>query len=160
MLHVAASLDDVLRGNLEGCRAVFLLEGPCEVALVVILPFQQACDLVHEFRRLDTLASLIHGTLVGTLEGRITVVVEETTSREARLVAALAAHDVEDEGIARDLLVHFDFDYVTTLDRSPVRDDEATRLFCDNKSLDRLVVDGVAGLLEFEVGKHVHDASA
>ena len=42
MLHVAASLDDIFRGYLEGGWAVFLFEAPCEVALMIVLPFEHA----------------------------------------------------------------------------------------------------------------------
>ena len=38
MLHVTATLDDVLRGYLKGCRTIFLLEASCEVTLMIILP--------------------------------------------------------------------------------------------------------------------------
>jgi len=76
MLHVASSLHDVFRGNLEGCRAVFLFEAACKVALMVVLPLEHARDLVHEFGRLDALASLIHGALVTALVRRVVVVIE------------------------------------------------------------------------------------
>lgn len=40
VLHVAAALHNILRGDLEGRGAVFLLEGACEVALMVVLPLE------------------------------------------------------------------------------------------------------------------------
>ena len=70
MLHVASSLHDVLRGDLKSCWAVFLFEAACEVALMVVLPLEHARDLVHEFGRLDALASLVHGALVAAFQSR------------------------------------------------------------------------------------------
>ena len=38
VLHVAAALHDVLWGDIEGCRAVLLLEAAAEISLVIVLP--------------------------------------------------------------------------------------------------------------------------
>ena len=94
LLHVTAALDNVLGCDFEGRRAVLLLKAAREVTLVIVLPLEHARYLVHEAACLDPLPCLVHGALVGALEGRIRIVVEEAASRVARLVAALAADNV------------------------------------------------------------------
>lgn len=42
--HVAASLNDVLRLDLESGRVIDLLKVTSEVALVIVLPFDQTAD--------------------------------------------------------------------------------------------------------------------
>ena len=76
LLHVAATLNDVLRCNFEGSRAVFLLEAPGEVALVVVLPLEHAGDLIDKFGGLDPLARLVHRPLIRALQRRVRIVVE------------------------------------------------------------------------------------
>ena len=49
LLHVAPTLHNVVRRDLEGRRAVLLLKAAGEVALMVVLPFKHAADLVDEF---------------------------------------------------------------------------------------------------------------
>ena len=120
MLHVATSLHDILRGYLEGRRTIFLLEGSCEVTFVIILPLEESRDLVHKFRGLDTLTSLVHSTLVTALHRRVVLVVKEASTGVARLVGTLAADNVKDQGVTRDLLVHLNLDDVTTLDLRPI----------------------------------------
>ena len=48
VLHVAATLHNVLRQYVKGDRAVDLLEEPAEKAKVVVLPLDLAGDLVNE----------------------------------------------------------------------------------------------------------------
>ena len=45
---IAASLDDVLWLNFESSRVIDLLEVASEVSLVVVLPFDQAANLVRK----------------------------------------------------------------------------------------------------------------
>ena len=49
VLHVAAPLHYVLRLQVEGNRAVNLLEESTEKAEVIVLPLDLAGDLVHKF---------------------------------------------------------------------------------------------------------------
>ena len=67
---VATTLDDILRLNFEGCWIVDLLEVTGEVALVIILPLDQATDLVCKLGITDVATSLIHCSLVTALECR------------------------------------------------------------------------------------------
>jgi hypothetical protein len=48
VLHVAATLHDVLRQQVKGDRAIDLLEEPAEEAKVVVFPLNLAGDLVNE----------------------------------------------------------------------------------------------------------------
>ena len=45
---IAATLDDILWLYFESCRVIDLLEVTSEVALVIVLPFDQAANLVRE----------------------------------------------------------------------------------------------------------------
>lgn len=49
ILHVATSLHNVLRCDVEGSWAVLLFETAAEVALVIVLPLDNAGDLVNKF---------------------------------------------------------------------------------------------------------------
>ena len=158
VLHIAAALHDVLRGDVEGCRTVLLLEAPTEIALMVVLPLDDSVDLVHKFGGRDPLSTLIHRAHVGALARGVTVVVEEAAARVARLVPTLRAYDVENKGVTGYLLVHLDLDDVAALDLGPIGDDESTRLFEEDEALDGLVVHRVGRLLQFVVRKNVYQA--
>ena len=49
VLKVAASLHDVLMGDVESSGSISLLEATLEKSKVVVLPLDQSCDLVHKF---------------------------------------------------------------------------------------------------------------
>ena len=51
VLHVATTLDDVFRRDIEGCWTIFLLKATREVALMVVLPFNYSTNLVNKFCR-------------------------------------------------------------------------------------------------------------
>ena len=103
--HVAASLDYILWLDFKRSRIVNLLEVSGEVALVVVLPLDEATDLVGELRVADVASSLVHGALVASLERGHLHIVIETAALIAGLVLRFAADDVQDEGIAWNLLV-------------------------------------------------------
>ena len=114
--------------------------------------------MVDEFGGRDALASFVHGALVATFQRGVAVVVEEPTSRVAALVAGLAANDIQDEGVARDFLIHLDFDDVSALDAGPVRDYELAGSFGKDETLNWLAVHVVGRLFELPVGQCVHQA--
>ena len=49
VLHVAPALHNVLWRDVKGSRAILLLETTAEVASMVVLPLDDAGDLVHKF---------------------------------------------------------------------------------------------------------------
>ena len=158
MTHIAATLDYILRLDLESSRVVDLLEVAREVALMVVFPFNQAANLVSKLRVRDVAARLVHGALVASLERRGLVVVPEATSLVACLVLDLASHDVQDEGVARDFLVRFNLNYVTGLDAAPVGDLEALVALGEDEFLEGLAVDFLSRLLQFLVVEEVEAA--
>ena len=158
LLHVAPSLDNILRSDFKGSWAILLLECACEVALMIVLPLKQSWDLIDEFWGLNALASLVHRAKVASLERWVAVIVKESASSVACLLSTTAPHDVKYKGIARNLLVHLDLDNVAALNLRPIWDDEATRRFRNDKFLYRLIVDSVSRLFELWVGDHVHNA--
>lgn len=85
ILHVASALDDVFGSDIEGSWTIFLLEVTAEVALMVILPFDNAANLIHKFCRRNALPRLVHSSLIGAFERGVTVVVEKTTTGVAGL---------------------------------------------------------------------------
>ena len=92
--HVAATLDYILWLDLKGSRIIDLLEVSRKVALVVVLPLDEATDLVGELGVADIAPSLVHGALVAPLErGHLDIVVE-TAALIAGLVLGFAADDV------------------------------------------------------------------
>ena len=125
MRHITTSLHDVLRLDLECSRVVDLLEITSEVALVVVLPLDQSRDLIGEFRVGNVAPSLVHGALVTAFQSWRFLVVPETAALVAGLVVDFAAHNIEDQGVTRDLLIGLDLDDVTSLDTAPVCDLEA-----------------------------------
>ena len=96
---------------------------------MIVLPLDDARDLIDEFCRRNPLSSLVHCALVAALQRRVAVIVEQATTSVARLVARTTAHDIKDEGVARYLLVHLDLDYIAALDLTPSGDYKATRPF-------------------------------
>ena len=67
MRHIAASLHNVLWLNLKGSWIVDLLKVTCEVALMIVLPLDQARDLIGKLRVANIAASLVHRALVAAL---------------------------------------------------------------------------------------------
>ena len=65
----AAPIDNVLLLDLECSRVVNLLEITGKVAKVIVLPLDEAADLVGKLGVGHIVASLIHGALVAALEG-------------------------------------------------------------------------------------------
>jgi len=53
------------------------------------------------------------------------LVIPETATLVAGLVVDFAAHDIEDQGVARNLLIGLNLDDVTSLDATPICDLEA-----------------------------------
>ena len=70
----------------------------------------------------------------------------------------LAPNNVENERIARDLLVRLNLDDVTSLNAAPVRDLEALVSLGENKLFDRLTIDFFSGLFKFFVVQKVKAA--
>ena len=91
---VAATLHDVLRLDFKRSRIVNLLEVTGEVALMVVLPLDQAADLIRELRVTHVASSLVHGALVAALQCRSLRVVPQTTALVAGLMVELAADNV------------------------------------------------------------------
>ena len=149
--HVATTLDNVLWSDLEGSWVVNLLEITCEVALVVVFPLDQTANLVSKLRVADVAARLVHGTLVASLECRCLRVVEKTAALVASLMLHLAADDVQDESVARDLLVRLDLDDVASLYTAPITDLEALVPLGEDELFYRLTVDFLSCLLQFLV---------
>lgn len=121
MGNVTAPVDHILWLDFKRSRVVNLLEVACEVTLMVVLPLDEARDLVSELGVRDVIASLVHCSLVATLARRCPCVVPEATSLIAGLDLSLASDNVKDESIARDFLVGFYFNDVSCLDAAPVR---------------------------------------
>ena len=48
LLHIAATLNNIFRGNFESCRAVLLLKAACKMALMIVLPLKHAGNLVDK----------------------------------------------------------------------------------------------------------------
>ena len=84
--HVAASLDDILRLDFKSGRIVNLLEVTREVALMIVLPFYQATNLICEFRVAHVATSFVHGALVASFERGHLDIIPETATLVARLV--------------------------------------------------------------------------
>ena len=147
MTHVATSLDYILGLNLKGRWIINLLKITGEVALVIILPLYETTDLVSELRVTDVASSFIHGALVAELECRCFSIVEKTASLVASLVLKLAADDVENERITRDLLVLLYLDYITGLDTAPICDLEALMALRKYELLDWLLINFLSRLL-------------
>ena len=70
-----------------------------------------------------------------------------------------AADDVEDESVARNLLVALDLDDVTSLDAAPVRDLEALVALREDELFDRLAIHFFSRLFQLLVVKEVKAAS-
>ena len=70
----------------------------------------------------------------------------------------LAAHDVEDQGVAGNLLVRLDLDDVSSLDAAPVRDLETLVALGKDELLKRLAVDLFSRLLQLFVVEEVEAA--
>ena len=120
VLHVAATLHDVLGEQVKGDRAVDLLEEAREEAEVIVLPLDLAGDLVHELGVRQVAASLGQRALVTALQKRVIVVVEEATPGETCLLSVLGSEDVKDEDVSGYFLVLFDLDDVARLKTAPV----------------------------------------
>ena len=112
----------ILRLDLKSRRIVNLFEITSEVALMIVLPFDQAADIVSEFRVAHVAPCLVHRALVAALQSRCLEIVPQTAPLITCLVLDLGTHDIQDERIARYLLVRLDLDDVTRLDAAPVRD--------------------------------------
>jgi hypothetical protein len=84
--------------------------------------------------------------LVGAFEGGCLGVVPERATLVAGLVLDLASYDVENERIARDLLVRFYLDDVTGLDAAPVGDLEALVSLGEDKLLHGLAIHSLGRL--------------
>ena len=67
MRHIAASLHNILWLYLESSRIVDLLRVAREVALMIVLPLDQARDLIGKLGVADVAASLVHRALVAAL---------------------------------------------------------------------------------------------
>ena len=85
ILHVTSTLDDVFGSDVEGSRTVFLLEVTAKVALMIVLPFDDAADLINKFGRRDTLPRLVHCALIGAFQRGVAVVVKKTATGVAGL---------------------------------------------------------------------------
>ena len=70
----------------------------------------------------------------------------------------LAPHDVQDEGVARDLLIRLDLDYVTSLDTTPVGDLETLMALGEDELFHWLTIDFLGSLLQFFVVEQVETA--
>ena len=92
--HVAATLDYILWLDLKRCRIVNLLEVSRKVALVVVLPLDEATDLVGELGVADVAPSLVHRALVAPLERRHLHIIVETAALIASLVLGFTADDI------------------------------------------------------------------
>jgi len=156
--HVAPTLDDVLRLDFKRGRVVDLFEIAGEVALVIVFPLYEPRNLVGELRVRYVVSRPVHRALVAALQRRHFLVVPEAAPLVARLVFKFAAHDVEDEGVARDLLIGFDFDDVTRLDAAPVRNLEAFVPLRKDELLDRLAIHFLGGLPQLFVVQVVQTA--
>ena len=73
---ITSALDYILDLNIECGRIINLLEVACEVPLVIVLPLDEAADLVSEFRIAYIAPSLVHCALVAALLGRHFGVIE------------------------------------------------------------------------------------
>ena len=155
---VTASLDNVLRLDFEGCRVIDLLEVSSEVALVVVLPFDQTTDRICKLRVAHVAASLVHSTLIAAFESWRLKVVPETASLVTRLVVHLGADDVEDESIARNLLIRLDLYNISSLDAAPVGNLEAFVPLGKDEFFHRLTIHFLSSLLEFLVMQQVEAA--
>ena len=157
--EVAPTLKGVLCADVEGCRAVGLLEGSCEEAKVVVLPLEQARDLLHELGVGDVGAGLVAGSLVAALWCRIAEIVPQSTSHAAGLGAGLASGYVQDECVTWDLLVLLHLDDVSGLDARPVEQLEELASLTEDELLYGLLVDSISSLPQLPVVEQVDDAS-
>ena len=65
--HITASLHNILWLDFKGSRIVNLLEITRKVALMIILPLDQARDLIGKLGVTNVAASLVHRALVAAL---------------------------------------------------------------------------------------------
>ena len=103
-------------------------------------------------------ASLVHGSLVAALGCRIAEVIPQSTSHVTGLAAGFAPNDVQDERIARNLLVLLNLDDVSGIDICPVKQLEELASLIEDKLLDRLLIDSVSSLPQLAVMKQVDGA--
>ena len=155
MRSVATALYDVLRLDFEGGRVIDLFEISSEVALMVVLPLDETTNLICELGVADVAPRLIHGALIAALERWSLLVVPETATLVASLVIQLTANDIQNECIARYLLVGLDFNDVTRLDTTPVTNLKALVALREDELLDRLTVDLFSRLFQFLVVEEV-----
>ena len=93
--YVAAALDNVLGLNLKGCWIVNLFEVSSEEALMVVLPFDKAGDLISELRIRYVTTSLIHRSLIAAFHGWNFLIIPQTASLVASLMLNLTSNDVK-----------------------------------------------------------------
>lgn len=86
ILHVTSALDYVFGSNIKCSRTVFLLEITTKVSLMIVLPFNDAADLIYKFCSRYALPRLVHCALIGAFERGIAVVVEKTAAGVAGLI--------------------------------------------------------------------------
>ena len=82
----------------------------------------------------------------------------QTSSCVACLLDTLTADDVQYKTVAWDLLVGSDFNYVTSLDASPVIQLETPRALGEGVLLTRFFVDEVSCFLQFAISQDVHQS--
>ena len=88
-------MHNVLGLDLECCWIVNLFEVSSEEALMVVLPFDEAGDLIGELRIRYVTTSLVHRALIAAFHGWNFLVIPQTASLIASLVLNLTTDDVK-----------------------------------------------------------------
>lgn len=119
MRVVASAQQDVVAGDVERRRAVFLLELAAEEAVMVVVPLQTAGNAADELVVRNVESRLVRGADVAVFDCRLRNRVEEPVSHEAGLFFMPATLYVQDEHVRWNFLVRIELDDVAYPQVSP-----------------------------------------